>query len=82
MLSGKVDGTAPPDIPDDLQELPRAFVALIVSEPIAETSLFGVVSAADDVEEQPAVGEALQSRRLLCGKRRRNHSRPRELPSL
>lgn len=65
----------PARYPGRFARTPRTFVALIVREPIAETSLFGVISAADDVEEQPAVGEALQSRRLLCGKRRRNQAR-------
>src|SRR5207248_233547 len=47
----EVDGVLAPHRVDDVKELPRACVALVVVKPVAEPTLLEVVAAADNVEQ-------------------------------
>src|ERR1700722_1238421 len=56
-----------PELADDLQELAAALVALLLGEVVAEAPLLGVITAGDDVQQQPPAAHALERRCLMSG---------------
>ena len=63
-----------PEAPDDLEELPRAHVALLLGEVVAEGTLFVGVAAGDDVQQEPPMRVPLEGRRHLRGEGRRDEA--------
>ena len=69
VLAGEVDRLGTPGSAQDGEELVGAGVAGVVVGPVAEAPHLDRVAAGDDVEHQPAAGEALERRGLLGGER-------------
>ena len=70
-----VEARARPRGTDDIEELPRAGVPLVVPQHVSVAALLGVTAAGHDVEQQPAFGHPLEGRRHLCGQGRLDQAR-------
>ena len=55
--------------------LAGAQVALVLVERVSEPSLFDVVAADDEVEQEPSTGDPLIGRGHLCAEQRRHQTR-------
>jgi hypothetical protein len=71
VLALDIDGLAGKEVAIHVQEFARDFVAFVMGEEDAVTLVFDRISAGDDIDEEPAVGDAIERRRHARGDGRR-----------
>jgi hypothetical protein len=76
VLAREVERFGLPRLPDHLQELRGAFVALVVGEEVAVGALLAGIAAGDDVQQEPAPADPLQRRGHVCGECRHDETWP------